>query len=87
VSLADSGIVMLAMAISGSSDSAEAIWGEWQSDLNTENPQERSHAGKSEETHINSNATVPTNMRFIFTELLFYSIINSTAPISEHTNL
>jgi hypothetical protein len=68
VSAADSGIVIRAIAISGESDSAGAICGEWQSDLNAENPQERSHAGKSAETHTSSNATVPTKMRFNLTE-------------------
>jgi hypothetical protein len=58
---------MPAIAISGRWDFSAAICGEWQSDRNSANPQERSHAAANEETHNSSAAKVPANMRLIFT--------------------
>lgn len=63
---AGSGIVMQAIVMPTESDCVVAIRGEWQSDRNTENPQERSHAAAMEETHKKSAAREPANMRVIF---------------------
>jgi hypothetical protein len=61
---------MPAIVMSRESDCVVAVRGEWQSDRNIENPQERSHAAAMEETHKTSAARVLTNMSLIFNELI-----------------
>ncbi len=58
---------MPAMVISAGRDSSAAICGEWQSDRNSANPQERSHAAANEDAHNSSAAKEPANMRLTFT--------------------
>src|SRR3979490_2909709 len=58
---------MPAIPISWRWDSSAVICGEWQSDRNSANPQERAHAAANEETHNSSAAKVAANMRPIFT--------------------
>jgi hypothetical protein len=53
--------------VSEAPESLAAIPGKWQSDRNSANPQERSHAAAREDTN-NSSATKDTaNMHLIFT--------------------
>src|ERR1700682_3542812 len=67
MSPATSGMAMPAIVMPEGPDSPAAICGEWQSDRNSANPQERSQAAANEDTHNSSAAKDPANMRLIFT--------------------
>lgn len=63
---------MPAIVTSEAPESVAAISGEWQSDRNKANPQERSQAAANEDTHNSSDTRDPAKMRLVFT-VFFHS--------------